>query len=132
AAATALVRDFNTTMSALAAKAPALERTVALLGPTALNARRGFTSLTTALPPTRRFARELIPGVEAIPAAIKAGHPWIDQAAPLLSQAELGGWLHDFKDLAPGLAGLAAGTKAFLPSINDFNRCITGVVLPSG
>jgi virulence factor Mce-like protein len=131
-AATALVRDFNTTMGALAAQAPALERTIALLGPTAANARRGFASLQTALPPTRRFARDLIPGVEALPAAITAGEPWIAQAAPLLGKPELGNWLHDFKLLAPGLASLAAGTKSFLPSINDFNRCITGVILPSG
>jgi virulence factor Mce-like protein len=131
-AATALVRDFNSTMSALASRAPALRRTVALLGPTARSAQRGFASLQAALPPTRRFARELIPGVEAIPAAISAGDPWIAQAAPLLSAPELGNWLHEFKQLAPSLAGLAAGTKSFLPSIDDFNRCITGVILPSG
>lgn len=131
-AATSLVRDFGVTMQALAAHAPALERTVALLGPTAASARRGFGSLTAALPPTRKFARDLIPGVQATPAAIAAGEPWIAQVAPLLSRRELGGWLRDFKALAPGLAGLAVQTKQFLPSIDDFNRCITGVILPSG
>jgi phospholipid/cholesterol/gamma-HCH transport system substrate-binding protein len=132
AAATALVHDFELTTSALAAKAPALEQTVKLLGPAAVSARRGFESLDAALPATRKFARDLIPGVEATPAAIDAGNPWIAQTAPLLSERELGGWLHDFSDLAPGLAGLAQGTKQFLPSIDDFNRCITDVLLPSG
>jgi phospholipid/cholesterol/gamma-HCH transport system substrate-binding protein len=131
-AATALVRDFQVTMNALAANAPALRRTVELLGPTAANARRGFASLNAALPATRKFARDLIPGVQAAPAAIDAGRPWIAQAAPLLSQRELGGWLGDFDALAPGLAGLAQETKNFLPSIDDFDRCITGVILPSG
>jgi ABC-type transporter Mla subunit MlaD len=131
-AATALVRDFQLTMGALAAKAPALRRSVELLGPTAVSARRAFASLNAALPATRRFARDLIPGVEATPAAIDAGNPWIAQTAPLLSKRELGGWLRDFNQLAPGLAGLAEGTKQFLPSIDDFNRCITGVILPSG
>jgi phospholipid/cholesterol/gamma-HCH transport system substrate-binding protein len=131
-AATGLVRDFETTMSALAAKAPALSRTVQLLGPTAISARRGFESLNAALPATRRFARDLIPGVQETPAAIDAGGPWIAQTRPLLSRRELGGWLRDFNSLAPGLAGLAQGTKRFLPSIDDFNRCITGVILPSG
>lgn len=131
-AATALVRDFQRTMNALASKAPALERTVQLLGPTAISARRGFESLNAALPATRKFARDLIPGVEATPAVIDAGTPWIAQTGPLLGKRELGGWLHDFKELAPGLAGLAAGTKQFLPSIDDFNRCITDVILPSG
>ncbi len=131
-AATALVRDLNTTMAALAARAPALAKTVQLLGPTAANARKGFASLSAALPPTRRFARDLIPGVSATPAAIDAGEPWIAQVTPLLGRAELGGWLSDFREVAPGLAGLAAQTKRFLPSIDDFDRCITGVVLPSG
>jgi len=130
--ATRLIRDFNATMAALAARSPALQRTIALLGPTALNARRGFASLNAALPPTRRFARDLIPGVQATPAVIAAAGPWIAQANPLLSNAEIGGWLRDFKNLAPGLAGLAAATEQFLPSIDDFDRCITNVILPSG
>jgi virulence factor Mce-like protein len=131
-AATALVSDLERTMNALAAQAPALRRTVALLGPTAVNVRRGFAALNAALPSTRQFARDLIPGVRATPATIDDAGPWIAQAKPLLSARELGGWLHDFKTLAPGLAGLAAGTKRFLPSIDDFDRCITGVILPSG
>jgi phospholipid/cholesterol/gamma-HCH transport system substrate-binding protein len=131
-AATALVHDFQLTMAALAAKAPALQRTIELLGPTAVNARRAFASLNSSLPATRRFARDLVPGVEATPAAIAAGKPWIAQTAPLLSERELGGWLHDFNKLAPGLAGLTQQTKEFLPSIDDFDRCITGVILPSG
>ena len=131
-AATALVSDFEATMNALAAHAPALRQAVALLGPTAANVRRGFASLNAALPATRRFARDLIPGVAATPSAIDSAIPWIAQATPLLSARELGGWLHDFRTLAPGLAGLAAGTKEFLPSIDAFDRCITGVILPTG
>jgi virulence factor Mce-like protein len=132
AAATALVHDLQRTMATLAAQSPALARTVELLGPTAAAARRGFESLNAALPATRRFARDLIPGVKATPAAIDAATPWIAQAKPLLGERELGGWLRDVNRLAPGVAGLAAGTKQFLPSIDDFNRCLTGVVLPSG
>jgi virulence factor Mce-like protein len=131
-AATALVSDFEHTVNALAARAPALSRTIELLGPTAISARRGFEQLTAALPPARRFARDLIPGVEATPAVIASAKPWIAQTKPLLGKAELGGWLHDFRNLAPGLARLAAGTKQFLPSIDDFDRCITDVILPSG
>jgi virulence factor Mce-like protein len=131
-AATALVRDFQATMNVLASKAPALTRTVELLGPTAISARRGFESLNAALPPTRRFARDLIPAVEETPATISAAGPWIAQTKPLLSKREIGGWLHDFNALAPGLANLAEQTKRFLPSIDDFDRCITDVILPSG
>jgi ABC-type transporter Mla subunit MlaD len=131
-AATSLIADFNATMGALASQAPALEQTIAQLGPTAISARRGFAALQAALPPARRFARDLIPAVQATPAAIDAGMPWLAQTTPLLGEAELGGWLRDLRKHAPGLAGLARGTKSFLPSIDDFNRCITGVILPSG
>ena len=131
-AATRLVRDFRATMNALAAKAPALQRTVALLGPTAVNARRAFAGLNAALPSTRRFARDLVPAAKATPAAIDAAEPWIAQARPLLGERELGGWLRDLSALTPRLAGLAHQTRRFLPSIDDFNRCLTGVILPSG
>jgi phospholipid/cholesterol/gamma-HCH transport system substrate-binding protein len=131
-AATSLVRDFRTTMGTLASKSPALQRTVQLLGPTAVSARRGFESLNAALPATRRFARDLTPGIEATPAVIAAGGPWLDQTLPLLGEKEIGGWLHDFSMLAPGLASLASETKSFIPSIDDFDRCITDVLLPSG
>src|SRR5207302_8556590 len=82
-AATSLVRDLNTTMAGLAARAPALRRTVALLGPTAVSARRGFASLQGALGPARRFVRDLIPAVQATPAVIAAGKPWTAQTTPL-------------------------------------------------
>jgi virulence factor Mce-like protein len=130
--ATALVADLNATMQALAAKAPALQQAVALLGPTAANARRGFAALNASLPATRRFALDLVPGVKATPGAIAAAGPWIAQVKPLLGQAELGGWLHELRPAGAGLASLAAQTQRFLPQIDDFNRCITGVVLPSG
>jgi virulence factor Mce-like protein len=132
AEATSLVSDLNGTMQALASRAPALQRAVALLGPTAISARQGFASLRASLPATRRFALDLVPGVRATPAAITAADPWIKQVGPLLSERELGGWLHELRPAGKQLAALAAGTKRFLPSIDDFNRCITGVILPSG
>ncbi|MEA2424216.1 MAG: phospholipid/cholesterol/gamma-HCH transport system substrate-binding protein [Thermoleophilaceae bacterium] len=132
AQATSLVADLNTTMQALSADTPALEQAVALIGPTAASARRGFASLNASLPATRKFARDLVPGIKATPAAITASGPWIAQVKPLLGQAELGGWLHELRPAGKQLAALAAGTKRFLPSIDDFNRCITGVILPSG
>jgi virulence factor Mce-like protein len=130
--ATSLVADLNATMQALAAKAPALEQSVALLGPTAANARKGFAALNASLPATRRFALDLVPGVKATPAAITAAGPWIAQVKPLLGQSELGGWLHELRPAGASLASLAAETGRFLPQIDNFNRCITGVVLPSG
>jgi phospholipid/cholesterol/gamma-HCH transport system substrate-binding protein len=127
-----LVTNWNATMQAIAAQAPALRRTVRLLGPTALNARRGFTSLGDALPATRKFARDLAPGVAETPATIAAADPWIAQAKPLLSKAELGGLLDQLSPGTRDLARLGHGTRKFLPSIDQFNRCVTDVLIPTG
>ena len=51
---------------------------------------------------------------------------------PLLSKDEFGGWLTELKPTGRQLAQLATNTSKFLPAITDFNRCITGVILPSG
>jgi phospholipid/cholesterol/gamma-HCH transport system substrate-binding protein len=127
-----LVTDFDTTVAAFAATAPQLQQTVQLLGPTAANAQRGFASLDHALPATRKFARDIVPGVQQTPATIAAADPWIAQAAPLLSQRELGGLLHELAPATGDLARLGASTRKFLPAIDRFNRCITGVFLPTG
>ena len=56
-----LFTDFNTAMAAFASRAPALEETVRLLGPTSSNLRKGLASIDAALPPTGEFARAILP-----------------------------------------------------------------------
>jgi phospholipid/cholesterol/gamma-HCH transport system substrate-binding protein len=126
------ITDFDATTGTLAAQAPALEQTIALLGPTASSARRGFAALAAALPPTRQFARDLIPGVLQTPATIAAADPWLTQARPLLSKAEVQGLLDELAPASSDLARLGHATRAFLPRIDAFNRCVTGVILPTG
>lgn len=127
-----LVSDFNTTMAATASEAPALRETVRLLGPTAASARRGFSSLDRALPPTRAFAREILPGMREIPATIAAADPWLEQALPLLGEAELGGLLSELSPTGRELARLSDATLRFLPQIDRFNRCVNEVLIPTG
>jgi phospholipid/cholesterol/gamma-HCH transport system substrate-binding protein len=128
----ALVGHFDQTMSALASQAPALARTVSLLGPTATNAKAGFAALGAAIPATRRFARDLAPSVAQTPATITAADPWLAQAKPLLSRPELGGLLHQLRPATGQLARLGHATRQFLPRIDAFNRCVTNVILPTG
>jgi phospholipid/cholesterol/gamma-HCH transport system substrate-binding protein len=126
------VPDFDATTATLADRAPALERAIALLGPTARNARAGFSALGAALPATRRFARDLVPGVLQTPATIAAADPWLTQARPLLSKAEAQGLLDDLAPAGSDLARLGHASRAFLPRIDAFNRCVTKVILPTG
>lgn len=129
---TSLVADFNTTMAALASQSSALQQTIALLGPTAANARAGFASLDSALGPTDQFSRDLIPGVLETPATIAAGTPWVAQAAPFLSKAELGGLLNQLQPGTKYLAQLGHYTRQFLPVIDEFNRCVIKNLIPMG
>jgi phospholipid/cholesterol/gamma-HCH transport system substrate-binding protein len=127
-----LISNLNTTLATMASRAPELERTVQLLGPTAANARRGFASMGRALPPTRAFAREILPGVRETPATIAAASPWLDQAYALLGQRELGGLLDELEPATGDLAGLTHESVSFLRQVHLFNRCANEVLIPTG
>lgn len=124
--------DFNISMAALASRAPQLEQTVKLLGPTAGNLRKGLASIDAALPPTAAFSRDILPGVRETPITAAAAEPWLDQAIPFFSSQELGALL---KDIGPATRDLARATHESIPLVresDDFNRCITDVILPTG
>ena len=127
-----LISDFNTTMATMASRAPQLEQIVRLLGPTSANANRGFASLSAALPDTRAFAREILPGLRATPATIVAAGPWLDQATALFGPAELGGLLADLGPATRELAELEHGSLALLPELELASRCATEVLIPTG
>ena len=75
-----LVTNFNVTMAALASEDGNLRTSIRELAPTLENANAALASLNEAFPPTRAFAREILPGVRETPATIDASFPWIEQA----------------------------------------------------
>jgi virulence factor Mce-like protein len=129
---TALVSEFDQTMRATATQQQGLRRTVAILGPTARNANTAFGALDAAFPATERFADDLASGLPQVPPTITAADPWLAQTGPLLSEAELRGLLHDLAPATSDLAKLTHSELQFLPQIDAFDRCITGVFLPTG
>ena len=72
-------------------------------------ANPALDELNAALPPTRAFAREIIPAVRETPATIDAALPWIAQTRALVSPAELQGLV---RDLQPAVDDLAAPPTA--------------------
>jgi hypothetical protein len=127
-----LVANFNTTLAATAQQAPALERAIRLLGPTLTNAHAAFADLDKALPATRAFALDLIPGVKETPATIAAAKPWLDQMKPFLSQRELAGLTQALAPATEDLAQLTAKTPALLSQLDLLDRCITKTIIPTG
>jgi len=80
AALQGFITNFNITTGAFAAQSGNLSATIRLLAPTLANANHTFDALNRAFPPTRAFAREILPGVRATPATIDASFPWIAQS----------------------------------------------------
>ncbi|MEA2308280.1 MAG: phospholipid/cholesterol/gamma-HCH transport system substrate-binding protein, partial [Thermoleophilaceae bacterium] len=74
-----LVTNFNKTMGAFAAEQGNLRSTIHLLPGVLERANPVFDHLNAAFPPTRAFAREILPGVRETPATINAAFPWIRQ-----------------------------------------------------
>jgi len=128
----ALVTNFNTTMAAFASQAGNLRRSVALLGPTVANAHSALTDLNRAFPPTRTFAREILPGVRETPATIDAGFPWIAATRGLLGPGELRGLAEQLQPSIGDLAGVINGSLTLLPQLDLTSRCLSNVVLPAG
>jgi hypothetical protein len=125
------VSDFNTTAATLAARSGDVTATVQGLAETSAAARGAFASLRAATPATVAFANDLRGSLPELPGAIAAAGPWLAQAAPLLSGAELGGLLDELQPATADLAALGAATRRWLPRIDAFDRCVTEVLLPT-
>lgn len=129
---TALVSDFDRTMQATAAQQQGLRQTVSVLGSTAANANSAFGELGRALPATEQFSDRLATSLPQLPPTITTAYPWLAQTSPLLSNAELRGLLSELAPASSELAQLTNNELRFLPAINAFNRCMTGVFIPTG
>jgi phospholipid/cholesterol/gamma-HCH transport system substrate-binding protein len=124
--------NFNKTMIALSDEQASLREAVALLGPTIEKASTYFGNFARALPPTRAFVHEFIPGVKETPATIRAAGPFLDQFIPLVGKAELGGLLTDLTPTTASFAKVIAESMGFYKQTDLASRCFYKVVLPSG
>jgi ABC-type transporter Mla subunit MlaD len=128
-----LIVNFDVFTGALASQSASLSATIHHLAPTLKNFHSSLVSLNSSLPPLRAWAIELTPSVAELPAWIKAGRPWVEQARPLLSGKEGGGTARLLREGTPGLAGAAqAGKAVALPQLNRISLCTTRVLVPTG
>ena len=119
-------------MGAFASEQDNLSTSIGLLPGTLEIANATLASLNRAFPPTRAFAREILPGVNESAATIDASFPWVRETRKLLSQAELRGLAEDLAPTTKSLAQLTDASLKLLPEINDTARCARDVVLPTG
>ena len=127
-----LISSFNTTVGAFADESANLSETVRLLAPTLEQATPALRATDEALPAVRRLAIESTPGFEELPATIEAGTPWLRQTAALLRPNELGDIARLTRQTAPNLALATSEGIGLMPQIEDFSRCVTDVLDPTG
>jgi virulence factor Mce-like protein len=127
-----LITNFNLTTAAFASESGNLRTSIRELAPTLETANGALASLNEAFPPTRAFAREILPGVRETPATIEASFPWIAQARRLVSRAELGGLVRELSPATADLARLTDRAIELLPETNLTSRCAREVLLPTG
>jgi phospholipid/cholesterol/gamma-HCH transport system substrate-binding protein len=131
-ALTGLITNFNDTMATFAGESDNLKASIRELAPTLQNANSAFNSLNAAFPPTRLFAKEILPGVKETPATIDAAFPWITQTRKLVSKQELGGLAEQLSPATSDLAKLVDRAEALLPQTDLASKCVRDVVLPAG
>jgi phospholipid/cholesterol/gamma-HCH transport system substrate-binding protein len=127
-----LITNFNVTTGALAAESNNLEQTIAELPPTLETARPSLAELSRALPSVRALAITLRPSIAELPATIDAAEPWLDQARPLISEAELGGLAKLLQKATPPLAQTAVDSAGLFDQTEAFSRCVSNNLVPTG
>jgi phospholipid/cholesterol/gamma-HCH transport system substrate-binding protein len=127
-----LITNFNITTGALASEETALRETIRRLPRLLDVANPTLDSLNRAFPPTRAFAREILPGVRETPATIDASFPWIAQTRRLVSKPELQGLVGDLQPAVDDLAQTTDAAVRLLPELDRLDRCFIEVILPTG
>ncbi len=126
------VPHFNEFFRSFARQAPSLRAAVAVLPGALESINRGLRELNASFPPTREFARDILPGVRATPAAVAASLPWIEQVTASLGPEELGGVSKGLAAATPSLARLTSEQTPLYQQTELFNKCLTNVLYPAG
>ncbi len=126
-----LITNFNVTTGALAAESSNLSASIRELAPTLEEAEPSLLHLSEALPPLRAWARALEPSLPELPGTIEASGPWLDQAALLLRDEELGGLARLLARSARPLAQTSKEAARLLPELTLTSRCVTDVLDPA-
>jgi phospholipid/cholesterol/gamma-HCH transport system substrate-binding protein len=127
-----LVTNFNRTTAAFASESGNLKATIHLLPGVLEQLHPTLRDLNASFPPTRAFAREILPGVRQNAATIDAAFPWIVQVRALVSRPELQGLVHELRPAVSSLSSVTDQSLVLLPQVDLANRCFLRDILPTG
>jgi virulence factor Mce-like protein len=126
------VSSFDATMATLASRQQQLGATIAALPPLLRNADSAFSALDASFPPTKAFARDILPGIRQLDPTIGEALPWLSQASLLLSPNELGGLLATLSPAVQQTSSALRSTKSLLSAADQFARCVSHNLVPTG
>lgn len=127
-----LIPNFNTFFAALATQSSSLTTLVAELPGSLASVEHGLAGLDATFPPTRTFARDILPGVKNTNSTVTAALPWIEQVKASLQPSELGGVATGLEEAVPSLALLESEQTPLFKQTGLFNKCLTKVIYPAG
>ncbi len=127
-----LITTFNATMATIASRQQQLAQTIALLPPLLRNTDAANTALDASFPPTKRFAAEILPGINQLGPTITAALPWIAQARALVSRQELGGLLSELTPAVQNTASSLGSTETLINQADLLARCFSNDIIPVG
>ena len=125
-----LITNLRIATGSFAAQDVSLERAIQELPDTLAAGDQAFSSLNAAFPPTRAFAREILPGVRTAPATLDAATPLLAQLRGLAQPAELRGLVADLRPAVPDLARLTKNTIPFMEQTRALSICFNHVIIP--
>ena len=125
-----LITNLRIATGSFAAQDVSLERAIQELPDTLAAGDQAFSSLNAAFPPTRAFAREILPGVRTAPATLDAATPLLAQLRGLAQPAELRGLVADLRPTVPDLARLTKNTIPFMEQTRALSSCFNHVIIP--
>jgi phospholipid/cholesterol/gamma-HCH transport system substrate-binding protein len=126
------VTTFDNTLHALAVRQQDLSTTISLLPPWLTATDRSLGPLNASFPPTRAFARAILPGIQQLGPTINAGIPWLTQATALFSRPELGNLLSLLTPAVQKTAIALNATKLFIRQSDLLARCFDNAIVPTG
>jgi phospholipid/cholesterol/gamma-HCH transport system substrate-binding protein len=125
-----LITDLDTTARAFAVRDSQLADAVGELPRTLRAAEPALAALGRALPPLRRFAADLRPGVRSSTPTLRASLPFVREARRLVGEPELRGLSRDLRGTVPALTRLSKRSVPLLAENRRASSCINDVVIP--
>jgi phospholipid/cholesterol/gamma-HCH transport system substrate-binding protein len=86
--------------------------------------------LNASFPPTRAFARTVLPGVRETGPTIDASFPFVRQLRALVSEPELRGLVAVLRPTTADLSSLVDATIKLLPQVDAVNKCVSDRISP--